>query len=192
MKFTIFTVIFLLSGTQAQLSGTNANSLFGQGNVNAENYDPDAICPKTWVFYGTSCYRFTRSPIKTRDEARQYCRAFNADLASVNSMEENSFITTHLQNNDPSHRIWYISGRQQSPGNWVNDGDGTTMINLDVAFLPNQDQLFDKDFLAYGFSLSAKQWGLLRVDGRDPLLYICEIPMTQVCLLIHFFLYNLH
>lgn len=54
------------------------------------------------------------------------------------------------------------------------------MINLDVAFLPNQDQMFDKDFLAYGFSLSAKQWGMLRVDGKDPLLYICEIPTTQV------------
>ena len=95
-------------------------------------------------------------------------------------MEENSFVTAHLQNNDPSHRIWYISAHQQSSGTWVNDGDSTTMVNLDSAFLPNQDQAFEKNYLAYGFSLSAKQWGLLRVSGNDPLFYICEIPTNQV------------
>jgi hypothetical protein len=184
MKLVFLSVIFLVSESQAQLTtfASSPNSLFSQVNSNSANekYDPDAICPKTWINYGTSCYRFTRSPIKTRDEARQYCRSFNADLASVNSIEEHSFITTYLKRNDPSHRIWYVSGRQQSPSIWVNDGDGTTMMNLDSAFLPNQEQVFDKDFLAYGFSLSARQWGLLRVDGRDPLLHICEIPVNQV------------
>jgi hypothetical protein len=54
------------------------------------------------------------------------------------------------------------------------------MMNLDTAFLPNQETVFEKDFLSYGYSLSARQWGLLRVDGKDPLLYICEIPVNQV------------
>ena len=181
--FVIVSVIFLVLESHAQLStfSSSPTSLFGQANPNnAEKYDPDAICPKTWINYANACYRFTRSPIKTRDEARTYCRSFNADLASINSIEEHSFITTYLARNDPSHRIWYVSGRQQSPSIWVNDGDGTTMMNLDAAFLPNPELVFDKDFLAYGFSLSARQWGLLRVDGRDPLLHICEIPVNQV------------
>lgn len=180
---------FLVWEIRAQIA-INSNSLFGQAQIKAESYDPDAVCPKAWVQYTTSCYKFTRSPIKTRDEARQYCRAFNADLASINSLEEHSFITTYLQKNDPSHRMWYISGRQQSPGAWVNDGDSTTMMSLDSAFLPNQEAVFDKDFLAYGYSLSARQWGLLRVDGRDPLLHICEIPVNQVIFLYFFVLYN--
>jgi hypothetical protein len=176
---TLLLFTFLVWESNAQLL-TSPNSLFGQTNVKSETYDPDAICPKSWVHYATSCYKFIRSPIKTRDEARQYCRAFNSDLTSVNTLEEHSFITTYLNKNDPSHRIWYISGRQQSPGVWINDGDGTTMMNLDTAFLPNQETVFEKDFLSYGYSLSARQWGLLRVDGKDPLLYICEIPVNQV------------
>lgn len=179
---TLLLITFLVLECSAQLL-TSPNSLFGQSNVKTETYDPDAICPKSWVHYTTSCYKFIRSPIKTRDEARQYCRAFNSDLTSINSLEEHSFITTYLNKHDPSHRIWYISGHQQSPGVWVNDGDGTTMMNLDTAFLPNQETLFEKDFLSYGYSLSARQWGLLRVDGKDPLLHICEIAVNQVNLL---------
>lgn len=177
---TLLIFTFLILESHAQLLAS-PNSLLGQTSLKTENYDPDAICPKAWVHYTTSCYKFIRSPIKTRDEARQYCRAFNSDLASVNSLEEHSFITTYLNKQDPSHRIWYISGRQQSPGVWVNDGDGTTMMNLDTAFLPNQETVFEKDFLSYGYSLSARQWGLLRVDGKDPLLHICEIASNRVC-----------
>lgn len=182
-QFILFTLAFLALECRAEFEDANIpNSLFWQtsGNTNTENYDPDALCPKSWVQYLTSCYRFIRSPIKTRDDARMYCRGFNSDLASINSMEEHSFIITYLQKNDPSHRIWYTSGRQQSAGIWVNDGDSTTMMNMESAFLPNQELVFDKDFLAYGYSLTGRQWGLLRVDGRDPLLYICEIPVNRV------------
>lgn len=175
MNIFLFIFGFMLLESQAQVL---KNSVFSP--IEKDAYDPDMVCPKMWVFYGTSCYRFFRSPIKTRNEARQYCRQYNSDLASLNSMEENSFLTTYLQSNDPSHRIWYISGRQVNPGNWKNDGDGTTMINLDSAFLPNQDTSADANFLAYGYSLSARQWGLLRVDGLDPMLYICEILASQV------------
>ena len=176
MEILVFIISFLILETQAQVSRNN--DVFS--TANKDTYDPDEICPKTWVFYRNSCYRFTRSPIKTRKEARQYCRAYNSDLASLNSMEENSFITTYLQNNDPSHRIWYIGGRQTSPSNWKNDGDGTAMMNLDTAFLPNQETQINDDYLAYGYSLSSRQWGLLRVDGQDPMLYICEILASQV------------
>ena len=193
-RFILFAL--LLSHARAEVIDETVNipsNLFWQTSTtnNAENYDPDALCPKSWVQYLTSCYRFIRSPIKTRDDARMYCRGFNSDLASVNSMEEHSFIVTYLQKNDPSHRIWYISGRQQSPGIWVNDGDSTTMMNMESAFLPNQETVYDKDLLAYGYSLTARQWGLLRVDGRDPLLYICEIPVNRVSFLSFFFLYEL-
>ncbi len=181
----VFTFLILESHSQFETLNINPASAPWQNpititNVNSDAYDPDAVCPKLWIQYSTSCYRFTRSPIKTRDEARQYCRRFNSDLASINSMEEHSFITNYLQNNDPSRRIWYVSGRMQSPGVWANEGDGTAMMNLDQAFLPNQENVFDKDYLAYGYSLTARQWGLLRVDGRDPLLHICEIPVNRV------------
>ena len=65
-----------------------------------------------------------------------------------------------------------VPGQLQSPGIGTNKGVET--------FLPNQENVFDKDYLAYGYSLTARQWGLLRVDGRDPLLHICEIPVNRV------------
>ena len=51
-------------------------------------------CPRNWVRFKTSCYKFTRSPPKKWGDARELCRAFRhddqdlADLASVDSFEE--------------------------------------------------------------------------------------------------------
>nr|CAG4651561.1 EOG090X0064 [Triops cancriformis] len=121
-------------------------------------------------------------PIKTREDARVACRAYNADLCSVGSMEEHAFLILHLQNIDPSHRIWYVGGKQQG-NSWINEGDNSPMINMDAAFLPNEEALPNWDYLAYTYSEKAKAWGLSKVDGRDPLLYICEVPYTQASLL---------
>ena len=51
-------------------------------------------CPRNWVRFKLSCYKFTRSPPKKWGDARELCRAFRhddqdkADLASVDSFEE--------------------------------------------------------------------------------------------------------
>ncbi len=43
----------------------------GEG-VDAE----EARCPRNWVQFRRSCYKFTRSPIKRWDDARQICHAY--------------------------------------------------------------------------------------------------------------------
>ena len=67
-------------------------------------------CPRNWVRYRESCYKFTRSPIKRWDDARLQCQAYrhqdsdHSDLASIGNLEEHRFITNHLNSIDPQHR----------------------------------------------------------------------------------------
>ena len=55
---------------------------------------------------------------------------------NLNSLEEHSWIVKRLNAIDPQKRRWYISARE-SGGSWVNE-DGSQLVNLDQAFLPDQ------------------------------------------------------
>jgi len=141
-------------------------------------YDPP--CPKNWVEYDDSCYRFVRSPIKKRDNAREACQGFASDLLSLNTMEEHAFVVTWLRNNDPQHRSWYMGARQQTSNLWTNEGDNTPLQGLESAFLPDQEQIVDKNFAAYSYSETSSQWGLFKVSGSERQLYICEIRRADL------------
>ncbi|XP_020568966.1 C-type lectin domain family 2 member L-like [Oryzias latipes] len=45
-------------------------------------------CPEKWIRFGSSCYFFSGES-KTWDEARESCRAIEADLVVINTKEEN-------------------------------------------------------------------------------------------------------
>ncbi|XP_049513150.1 contactin isoform X3 [Dermacentor silvarum] len=61
-------------------------------------------CPRGWVDFGQSCYKFNRSPTRTRDGAEQACQAYNSDLITVNTFEEHHFVIDWLRDHDPQHR----------------------------------------------------------------------------------------
>ena len=137
-----------------------------------EGVNPDEVqCPRNWVRYENSCYKFTRSPIKRWDDARLICQAFrhqdtdHSDLASISSLEEHRFITAHLNRIDPQHRRWYLSTRQEDQNKWVNQGDRTQMLNLNPYFLASNEwgeaygQNYKKDYLVYAYSDVEQRWG---------------------------------
>ncbi|XP_015594638.1 contactin [Cephus cinctus] len=135
-------------------------------------------CPQYWIRFQESCYRFIKSPIRERDDARRNCQAYQSDLVSINSPEEHGFLLYQLLWQDPQHRKWYTSARSQS-GYWSNEADGSQLNNMENAFLPEpNDGVLGRDYLAYSFSNSLKRWGLERVTGNEKLLYICEAPIT--------------
>lgn len=80
-----------------------------------------------------------------------YCfwKAYEADLVSISSLEEHSFLIYQLLIQDPQHRKWYIGAKQQSPGYWINDLDGTSLSEMDAAFLPESESHITKDYLIY-------------------------------------------
>ena len=49
------------------------------------------------------------------------------------------FITNYLNKNDPQHRRWYISTRQENQNTWINQGDGSQMLNLQQFFLKSNE-----------------------------------------------------
>ena len=78
-------------------------------------------------------------------------QAHDSDLVNINSLEEHGFIVQQLKWQDPQHRSWYTSIKQQSPDYWVNEGDNSQISNMDNAFLPPErgSSQFNKDFLVY-------------------------------------------
>lgn len=143
-------------------------------------------CPTNWYTYKISCYKFIRSPVKTRQQARAQCQAYgeSSDLVSVSNKEEHGFLTRHLHENDPLQRQWYTSGFQKTPNFWENEGDGTSFQDMMEALLPNQGSSPRKNFLVYSYSSRYNEWGLKMVDGEESLLYICEIPQANLNQLI--------
>lgn len=142
-------------------------------------------CPQHWIRYQESCYRFIKSPLRPREDARKNCQAFQSDLLSINTIEEHGFILNQLLWLDPQHRRWYIGAKLQS-GLWINEADSTSLINMDNAFLPEpyDNQGMGRDYLAYSYHNNLQRWGLEKVTGREELLYICEAPVTILHTLI--------
>ena len=56
----------------------------------------NALCPPTWSANGTSCYAtFPDDPV-VFPKARVYCNGLNSSLLTIESQEENAFITAEL------------------------------------------------------------------------------------------------
>lgn len=138
-------------------------------------------CPQHWIRFQDSCYRFIKSPIREREEARKNCHAYQSDLVSINSLEEYNFIFQQLFSQDPQHRRWY-TGVKLIGGYWSNEPDGSQLVNMDNAFLPEPTLTTEigKEYLTYTFSNSLQRWGLEKVNGREKLLYICEAHITNL------------
>lgn len=137
-------------------------------------------CPQHWTKFQESCYRFIKSPVRPRDDARRNCLAFQSDLLTINSLEEHVFILYQLLWQDPQHRKWY-TGVKQLNGIWVNEADSTSLLNMDNAFLPEpNDNVIGRDYLAYSYSNALQRWGLEKVTGREELLYICEASVINL------------
>ncbi|XP_037271064.2 contactin [Rhipicephalus microplus] len=136
-------------------------------------------CPRGWVDYGQSCYKFNRSPYRTRDGAKEACQAYNCELISVNTFEEHRFVVDWLREHDPQHRRWFTSGFESGDNVWTWEGDNAQFSNIDNLWLPQQDGYLWK-YVSYNFSTELNRWGLQKVAPGDELAFICEIPKERL------------
>uniref|UniRef100_A0A6G1S8Q7 Contactin n=1 Tax=Aceria tosichella TaxID=561515 RepID=A0A6G1S8Q7_9ACAR len=140
-------------------------------------------CPKNWVSYSSSCYKFVRSNSSQFYNASNYCDLYNAKLISVNDFEENDFILDWLQDNDPYRRIWLTSALvSYGQNNWQWTGDLSKFINNNDLWLPTNASYERMSFngAAYTFSYTFNKWGLIRVDNQRPVYsFICEFHNTN-------------
>lgn len=155
-------------------------------SIDSNYFYDDLKCPEHWQQFQSSCYRFIKSPLRPFVEARRICQSFTietnigggGDLASIGSAEEHGFIINQLNWQDPQHRRWYVGAHQQSLNYWINP-DGSQLINMENAFLPEYEP-YGKDYLAYNFSKELVHWGFQIVRGDEPLLYICEASIISL------------
>lgn len=158
---------------------------FRTGSQQGDYFEAQPRCPSIWLQLHDSCYRFIKSPLRSYYDARKICQAYDSDLVSLNSAEEHAFITQQLTKLDPQHRKWYVGIHQTSPGYWSNEADGTQLISMENAFLPNQNTIEDrnqlsKDYLAYSFSPEIMKWGFEIMRGDELLCYVCETSVDKV------------
>ncbi|KAL0268356.1 UNVERIFIED_CONTAM: hypothetical protein PYX00_010329 [Menopon gallinae] len=143
-------------------------------------YENVLRCPQYWVQFQQSCYRFIKSPIRAKNDARRNCQAYESDLVSINNVDEHGFIIYQLLWRDPQRRKWYTGIIQQGPNYWINEADGSPLANMENAFLPSNDNSYGRDAVVYSYSYKLERWGLEAVRGDEQLLYICEVPLDRV------------
>ncbi|XP_023806966.1 C-type lectin domain family 17, member A-like [Oryzias latipes] len=79
-------------------------------------------CPARWIGFGSSCYFFSLES-KSWDEARKSCKANEADLVVINTVEEKTFLFEFRDK-----RVWIGLTDKVQEGTWIwVDGSPLTL-----------------------------------------------------------------
>lgn len=124
-----------------------AYSGFNYGGM-LDDIDPNHMCPEHWIAYRQSCLRFIKSPRRSWYEAKKICQATKADLVNVDSVEKHNFITRELYLQNQVQNRYYISARQTTPNNWVND-DNTQLFATDDSFSYEETEIDREQNIEY-------------------------------------------
>jgi hypothetical protein len=122
---------------------------YNYGGLNIwDDFDPNHMCPEHWIAYRQSCLRFIKSPRRTWYEAKKICQAAKADLVNVDSVEKHNFITRELYLQNQAQNRYYISARQSTPNNWVND-DNTQLFATEDSFSYEETEIDREQNIEY-------------------------------------------
>lgn len=176
------------------------NPLYGGNSI--EGVDENSYCPEFWIAFRKVCYRFIKSPKRNWYDAKKICKAYNAELLNVDSLEKHAFIMKQLIVQNHRQNRYFISARQTSPNTWTND-DNTPLVHIDDSFVyedkpfdPDllQDNLqnsqyfnrfdtsrsfnpllqYDKTRLVYGYSPAKDKWVFIPTYEFETHLFICQ------------------
>jgi hypothetical protein len=56
---------------------------------------PSRACPQNWNLHGTGCY-FISTLAKTKSDALNFCKAYNAELLTIKSVSKSNFLKNVL------------------------------------------------------------------------------------------------
>lgn len=145
-------------------------------------------CPLEWILFNNNCYLFKVYPLLSYEVADKTCLARGAGLVSVNTDDENNFVTSNInQYNIQGRSIWYTSGSYFDM-ELMWEGDGTAGNDDDRYWisLDNKRSSYQGMRIAYKYfssgSTSTYKWS--RVTEDTLASYICEIPLVEVSRII--------
>ncbi|CRK87512.1 CLUMA_CG001313, isoform A [Clunio marinus] len=126
----------------------NYNNYNYGGLFQFDDFDPNHMCPEHWIAYRQSCLRFIKSPKRSWYEAKKICIAVKADLVNVDTVDKHDFITRELYLQNQVQNRYYISAKQTTPNNWVND-DGTQLFSTGDSFSYEETEIDREQNIEY-------------------------------------------
>ncbi|KAL8616442.1 hypothetical protein ACOMHN_041045 [Nucella lapillus] len=145
-------------------------------------------CPTNWETYGDSCYHFVGNPPLKADQAAGACSNLGSSLLDIQSVEENSFITTRLETRDPFQRTWLTSGRGVEAADQV--AAGLTAYEWASLSQPVPDTLqfwlpaqpppgvdLSSAVIAYSFGETGYGWSVVSTGAALP--YVCKVARAE-------------
>lgn len=140
---------------------------------------PKAACPDEFVAVNRSCYLFRSLPT-TWSDARSVCHYYGADLATIETLEENAFLHSRFyeefvqrrqyDTSSDGHYFWVGGTDESSESYWVWAASGDPIrLNLWADQQPASSNR-DQNYLC--IDLWTGRWH----DhlNRKPLGYVCE------------------
>ncbi|XP_022311293.1 contactin-like [Crassostrea virginica] len=136
-------------------------------------------CPVGWFTYNDHCYKFQIYPKRTYEEAVKTCEGFGAALVSVNSVDENNFITQRLLEIDHWRSLWYTSGiHQDGVVRW--NGDGSQSSSNILFWISAAHRDLNPMIIVYSYAENLLRYGWSKVEGDDLYNFICEIKKSEL------------
>ncbi|XP_016380128.1 C-type lectin domain family 9 member A-like isoform X1 [Sinocyclocheilus rhinocerous] len=91
-------------------------------------------CPQKWIQNGSSCYYFNEDwPWKTWTGSQEYCEGYGAQLAIIDSVEEQEFINQQTESYYDEYHGYWIGLSEKKEETWV----WTTGAELEGGFWVN-------------------------------------------------------
>ncbi|XP_038078467.1 macrophage mannose receptor 1-like [Patiria miniata] len=130
---------------------------------------PKGYCPDGWKAFGQDCYMF--DPTYTRgsfQDAKVDCEGFGAQLASIHSEQENSFIKDNVAPPTLTYGLWIGLQKGQQGLEWT---DGTP---VDFVFWKEGEPNSASEMCV---EMYPKEYGLWNDEQcTDPQDYVCKMP----------------
>ncbi|KAL3852170.1 hypothetical protein ACJMK2_015845 [Sinanodonta woodiana] len=141
-------------------------------------------CPSSWVSSEGRCYLFVFDPMEVYEQAKQRCQTDGADLLSIDTFTENTFITNYLRNVDQLRGEWYTSGERDTTSRvsgmflWRSTGQYIPE-EFNFWITPSEKFKAGTNIVYRGQSTGQYSWALVS-DTSTKRPFICEISQSEV------------
>uniref|UniRef100_A0A672RPF1 C-type lectin domain-containing protein n=1 Tax=Sinocyclocheilus grahami TaxID=75366 RepID=A0A672RPF1_SINGR len=130
-------------------------------------------CPQKWIQNGSSCYYFNEDwPWKTWTGSQEYCKGYGAQLAIIDSVEEQEFINQQTESYYDKYHGYWIGLSEKDKETWV----WTTGAELEGGFWVNAPS---KGYMECVLSMASKNplksWISTSCYMRNR--WICEVDV---------------
>lgn len=130
-----------LSANREELNWT-LSVIMKYNQFSVSDHCPQQVCKPClngWLLFQSSCYFFPQSGWKWWKESREFCRERNADLVTIQSQEEQEFISNHtVQYHSEFYGYWIGFRKTDGVWSWVDGSEpnGSYWVKEEV---PNPD-----------------------------------------------------